>query len=49
MTIHAGDALRQQIASEVRDYADSVYDLIDSPNGARLAFKEIDRIIREGR
>lgn len=41
--------LRAAIAREVEDYADAVADLIDTPNGARLAFEEIVRIVREGR
>lgn len=34
------------LAERVADYADATYDLIDSPNGARLAFEYIVAMIR---
>ena len=39
-------AIRAQVAAEVALYADATWDLIDSPNGARLAFEMVDSIIR---
>ncbi len=38
--------LREQIARDIESYADATWDLIDSPNGARLAFVEVARIAR---
>jgi hypothetical protein len=42
------EALREQIAQQIESYADAAHDLIDSPNGARLAFAEVARIARGG-
>ena len=41
-------AIREQIAAEVSNYWDACGDLIDSHNGARLAFDAIITQIREG-
>ena len=38
--------IREGIAAEIHYYADSVYDLIDSSNGAQLAFERIEDIAR---
>lgn len=46
----AGEAqIREQIAADIESYVDAVQDLVDTQNGARLAFIEIVRIAREGR
>lgn len=39
---------REQAAQEIEAYADATWDLVDSNNGARLAFEEIARITRGG-
>ncbi len=40
------DAVRARIAAEIAAYTDAVLDLIETRNGARLAFEEIARIAR---
>ena len=41
--------VRAQVAAQIEDYTDAVLDLVDTQNGARLAFIEIIRIARDGR
>ena len=41
-------AIREQIAAEISNYWDACGELIDSHNGARLAFDAIITQIREG-
>ena len=41
--------VRAQAAEEIESYTDAVLGLVDTRNGARLAFIEIVRIAREGR
>ena len=42
-------AVREWVAAEIESYTDAVLDLVDTQNGARLAFIEVARIAREGR